>query len=235
MSKKIAIITGASRGIGFEAAKKFVDNHWQVINLSRTPCSLPEVKNYRLDCSQLDWFDKESTALQALVSSTSQIALIHNAGICFDNPIQKVTAEELKTTFSINVFAPVLLNQVYLPFMSPGSSILYVGSTLSEIAVKNTASYTASKHAIAGFMKATCQDLDNSGIHTCCICPGMTNTEMLQARAHHDQNLLHQFAQLQSFKRLIDPKEIAAMIYFAAENPVLNGAVIHCNLGQITG
>jgi 3-oxoacyl-[acyl-carrier protein] reductase len=64
--------------------------------------------------------------------------------------------------------------------MGPGSSVLYVGSTLSEKAVPGSFSYVVSKHAQLGMMRATCQDLMGTGIHTAMVCPGFTDTEMLR-------------------------------------------------------
>src|SRR5690606_638718 len=108
-----------------------------------------------------------------------------------------------------NVVAPSRLNQLVLPYLTPNSAIIYVGSTLSEKAVANSASYVTSKHAIAGLMKATCQDLAASGIHTACVCPGITDTDMLRQRAHHDPAILQQLAAIQTANRLVSPTEIA--------------------------
>jgi NAD(P)-dependent dehydrogenase (short-subunit alcohol dehydrogenase family) len=117
--------------------------------------------------------------------------------------------------------------------MAPGSSIIYIGSTLSEKAVANSYSYVTSKHAVVGMMRATCQDLANTGIHTVCVCPGFTDTEMLRTHVGEDADILKHIAALSTFNRLVTPEEIATAIQFAGQNPVLNGAVMHTNLGQI--
>ena len=125
------------------------------------------------------------------------------------------------------------LNRLVLPLMEPGSAILYVGSTLSVKAVANTCSYSASKHALAGLTRATCQDLAGSGIHTACVCPGFTETDMLRELAGHDAAALDGLAQHVTMGRLIDPAEIAETLYFCARQPVMNGAIVQANLGQI--
>ena len=162
-----------------------------------------------------------------------EISLVHNAGRMVNDSARDADTKILAGMLRLNVIAPHILNRCLITKMRPGSSIIYVGSTLSEKAVANTFSYVTSKHAMVGMMRATCQDLTGTGIHTTCICPGFTNTEMLRAHAGDNQEILNNIAGLSSFGRLIEPGEIADAIFFAAKNPVINGAVIHANLGQI--
>ena len=113
------------------------------------------------------------------------------------------------------------------------SSILYLGSTLSEKAVANSYSYSTLKHAVIGLMRATTQDLaPNRKIHSCCICPGFTKTKMLLEHIR-DTNILKEITKINSHNRLIEPKEISEFLYFCSQTPVINGAILHANLGQI--
>jgi len=63
--------------------------------------------------------------------------------------------------------------------------------------------------------------------------PGFTDTEMLRTHLGNDEALLAMIAGLNAFNRLIEPGEIAELIFWAHHNPVINGAVIHANLGQV--
>ena len=126
-----------------------------------------------------------------------------------------------------------MLNHALLPKMAEGSSIIYIGSTLSEKAVPNSYTYVSTKHAMIGMMRATCQDLAGTGIHTACICPGFTDTEMLRAHVGESDEVLAAIGSMSSYGRLIEPGEIARSIEFATANPVINGSIIHANLGQI--
>ena len=69
-------------------------------------------------------------------------------------------------------------------------SIIYIGSTLSEKGVANSCSYVTSKHAVVGLMRSTTQDLVGKGIHTACICPGFTDTEMLKNHVGGSKEIL---------------------------------------------
>ena len=231
--KKTVLITGASKGIGKACAELFLTHDWQVINMSRRPCALNDVHNIAVDFLQLEDLTAQQTHLEKYLQGNDQLALIHNAAYFNKDAIQDINADKLRQNLAVNVIAPMALNQIVLPFMKSGSAIVYIGSTLSEKAVANTASYTIAKHAVVGMMRSTCQDLADSGIHTCCICPGFTNTEMLRHHVQNNDEILNMLAQRVGANRLIDPMEIAGSIYYAATNPVINGAVIHANLGQI--
>ncbi len=227
------IITGASRGIGKAIAAAFLAAGWQVLNLSRHTCDLEQVKNIPLDLAAADWETALEPDLKNSLPTTSRICLVHNAATLYKDRVNSITAEQLRQVLEVNVVAPARLNRLILPYMQAGSSIIYIGSTLSEKAVSNAFSYVTSKHAIAGMMKATCQDVAGSGIHTACICPGFTDTPMLRKHLNQDEQTLVQIQEMTAFKRLVQPVEIAKMVLFCADQPVINGAVIHANLGQI--
>lgn len=136
-------------------------------------------------------------------------------------------------SIEVNLIAPAILNRLLIPKMLKGSSIIYIGSTLSEKAVKNAASYVITKHALLGMMKATTQDLAGKNIHTICICPGFTDTKMLKTHIQENQQKIDHIFSKVCFNKLIEPEEIAKLIFYCANNPLLNGATIHANYGQI--
>ena len=225
------VITGASAGIGAATAELFQNNGFDIVNLSRKPCSVAGVTNIPCDLAPPDFLQKIQNDLLNALGDSAQIALIHNAALLINDNIASTDSEQLRRVLEINVVAASSLNQLLIPRMGAGSSVLYVGSTLGEKAVPNSFTYATSKHAVIGMMRATCQDLAGSGVHTVCINPGFTNTEML--REHVPADVMPQIAAMSAFERLIEPEEIATALLFAAQNPVLNGAAINANLGQI--
>ena len=225
------VITGASAGIGTATAELFQKNGFDVVNLSRRPCPLSGVKNIACDLSQPDFIPGIQSELSDALEGSKQIALIHNAALLINDNIASTDSAQLRRVLEINIVAASSLNQLLIPRMGEGSSIIYVGSTLGEKAVPNSFTYATSKHAVIGMMRATCQDLAGSGIHTACINPGFTNTEML--RDHVPADVMPQIAAMSAFERLIEPEEIATALLFAVQNPVINGAAINANLGQI--
>ncbi len=173
-----------------------------------------------------------AATLEQAVAGCSEVALVHNASQMRKDSADDCASDSLRQVMQTNVIAVNSLNQRLLPLLPGTSSVLYVGSTLAEKAVPGAFSYVVSKHAQLGMMRATCQDLMGSGIHTAMICPGFTDTEMLRAHLGNDPDVAAAVASMNSFNRLIEPEEIAELIRWAHHNPVINGAVLHANLGQ---
>lgn len=227
------IITGASKGIGHAAASAFIDAGWHVINLSRTTCDVEGVDSLTVDLTHSDLSAQLQQKLLPRIQKVNKICLVHNAALYAGGNIKHIDLAEYEKSLRINLVAPLVLNQLLLPMMSAGSSILYIGSTLSEKAVANAAPYVIAKHGVIGMMRSTCQDLDNTGIHTAAICPGFTDTEMLRSHLDSNPEILKAITSNICARRLIKPEEIASLIHYCAENPVINGSILHANLGQV--
>ena len=236
------VITGGSTGIGAATAHRFIGAGWRVISLARRPCPVDHVVSIAVDFTIAGWqqliVDKVLPRLDGGI-----VSLVHNAALLEKDSAFELEAERLRHILEINVVTPAMLNRLLRPKLVPGSSILFVGSTLSEKAVANTASYVTSKHALVGLMRATCQDAGGSGIHTVCVCPGFVDTEMLRAHLAGPATIgttpvdvdaiVQALGGMSGHGRLIKPDEIARLLLVCAEQPVLDGAVLHANLGQI--
>lgn len=228
----LLIVTGASSGIGRAVATRFLVEGYAVLNLSRRPCPERGVENIACDLAEPGAADGLGPALTPWLEGADRVCLVHNASVMHRDRIDALESDHLRSVLELNLVAANALNRLVIPHMTPGSSLIYIGSTLAEKAVPGVASYVIAKHALAGMMRATCQDLAGRGIHTCMICPGFTDTEQLRRLVGDDVATLAAIASLSAFDRLIEPEEIAETVAFAAHSPVLNGALIHANLGQ---
>lgn len=227
------IITGGSRGIGKATIATFIKQGWKIINISRTNCEILGVKNINIDLADEHWANDFAQSLSDEVKNADRICLVHNAAIFKRDNVATLDESDFRSVLQINLISPVTLNKIFLPHMKPNSSIVYIGTTLAEQAIANRASYVITKHALIGLMRSTCQDLVGRDISTCCVCPGFVNTEMLTNQVDA-ATLQHLIQEKVTAGRLIEPEEISDLIYFCANNPVINGSVIHANLGQIT-
>ncbi len=228
---KCLIITGASAGIGLHTAQRFLSEGYTVVNLSRRRCPMDAVSQINCDLSSPGFLETISSQLTPMLQEAEQIVLIHNAAKMENDTAVETPSNAFREVLEVNLVAQNSLNYYVIPFMKPGSSVLYVGSTLSEKAVPGSYSYVVTKHASIGMMRATTQDLAGRGIHTARICPGFTDTEML--RAHVPEEAMEAVRGMSAYDRLIDPDEIAECLFWASANPVINGSVMHANLGQI--
>ncbi len=228
---KCLLITGASTGIGLHTAQRFVAEGYSVVNLSRRRCPLDSVNHINCDLSSSGFLENISPQLTPLLQQAEKIILVHNAAKMNNDSAVETPSNLFREAIEVNLVAPNSLNYYTIPFMQNGSAILYVGSTLAEKAVPGAYSYVVSKHAMIGMMRSTCQDLAGRNIHTACICPGFTDTEML--REHVADEAMEEVQAMSAYNRLIDPDEIAECLHWAANHPVINGSVIHANLGQI--
>ncbi len=232
----LAILTGASSGIGAAAAEQFIDQGYSVINISRRDCPVPGVETLHTDladtASLTGTCDTLTARLQAQ-NGAAPVCLVHNASLMLKDRCDTTEDSALIEAISVNVLSINTLNRSLLTAMPQGSSVLYVGSTLSEKAVAGAFSYIVSKHAQLGMMRATCQDLMGRGIHTALICPGFTDTSMLRQHVGNDEGVLESLGAMNSFGRLVSPIEIAELILWVHQHPVVNGSVMHGNLGQI--
>ncbi len=229
--KKVLVITGGSSGIGYAAAEIFQSNNYEIINISRSEIPLKNAIHISADLSKQNLEQTLPEELQNNLSGADQVCLIHNACNMRSDNVENADSSSLREVFEVNLVAPLIINRIVIPYMKKGSSILYVGSTLSEKAVPQMASYVSSKHGMIGLMRSTCQDLHGRFIHTACICPGATDTEMLNEYTQGNEEALKMMAEKLSENRLITSPEIAETLYFCSQNSVINGALVHANLG----
>lgn len=231
-AEDLAVVTGASAGIGRAIAERFLRSGHRVLSLARRPCPVDGIESVLVDLGADSGVAAAIAAVRERAPAPTRIHLIHNAAMMASDSAGAVDPAAFARTLRLNVQTPAELGAGVLPAMAAGSSIVFIGSTLSEQGVAGRLSYVASKHAVVGLLRATVQDLFGRGIHCACVCPGFTDTEMLRPLLEQNPSAAAAIRGMVSFGRLLDPAEIAEVVAFAAANPALNGAILHANLGQ---
>lgn len=233
MSEPIVIVTGASAGIGLAIAERFASLGHRVISLARRRCPVDVVENLLIDLAGQDVVPRLLPDLLAkLPAGQSVIHLIHNAAALPHDSALELDGAVLERTLRLNAVTPALLDAALIPRMAHGSSIIFVGSTLSEKGVPQRLSYVTGKHAMLGLMRATVQDVWGKGINTVCVAPGFVDTGMLRPVLEADPMFEREVLDMVSFGRLLEPDEVAEIVEFATRTPAFNGALINANLGQ---
>lgn len=226
------VVTGASVGIGRAVAARARADGRRVINLSRRPCPVAGVEDVAVDLADGAAVAEAIARVRGLLGPTpGRVHLVHNAGVAPDDAVTRFDVRACERAMRINVISPAELTAGLVPVCAPGSSVIFIGSTLSEKGVPGRFTYCASKHALVGLMRAAVQDLFGRGIHTVCVCPGFVDTEMVEG-LHARPEVMRAVLGMISFGRLLAPEEIADIVVYAFGQPALNGAIVHANLGQ---
>lgn len=182
---KNIIITGTSRGIGFELALQFANSGHQVLALSRkTPKELIEHEN--ITCLSIDISNPEELhQVEQFVNSTWKkvSVLIHNAGSLLHKPFTKISAEEFQSIYKVNVFAVAELTKICIPFMEKGSHVVTIssmGGIQGSMKFAGLAAYSSSKGAVITLSELLAEEYKDQGIAFNVLALGAVNTEMLQ-------------------------------------------------------
>ena len=227
------IVTGASAGIGLAVAERYASLGHRVISLSRRRCPVDIVHSLLIDLAGSDVVPELLPQLLPLLpADKGEIHVIHNAAALPHDDAMNIQSGVLERNLRLNVVTPALLNAAIIPVMARGSSIVFVGSTLSLKGAPGRLSYATGKHAMLGLMRSTVQDLWGRGINCLCVAPGFVDTGMLRPVLESDPMLEREVLDMVSFGRLIEPDEIAEIIEFVARTPAFNGSVLSANLGQ---
>ena len=182
---KNIIITGTSRGIGFELALQFANSGHQVLALSRkTPKELIEHEN--ITCLSIDISNPEELhQVEQFVNSTWKkvSVLIHNAGSLLHKPFTKISAEEFQSIYKVNVFAVAELTKICIPFMEKGSHVVTIssmGGIQGSMKFAGLAAYSSSKGAVITLSELLAEEYKDQCIAFNVLALGAVNTEMLQ-------------------------------------------------------
>lgn len=180
--KRVAMISGASRGIGLAVAQALVDAGWAVSLGLRRPedCPLagPNVLACRFDAERPE---TEAEWLRATTERFGRLdGLVHNAGIMLKIPVLQATDADFARIFEINVRSPMRLTSLAWPWLEKGPGRIVILSSLSGKRIKSEGSglYGMSKFALTGLAHALRQSGRASGVRTTAICPSFVATDM---------------------------------------------------------
>ena len=185
------LITGASRGIGRATAIACATRGVELGLLGRPSAQQRETADLCLKsgASRVLDLSADATNAEQLQRAASEFlsaygppdALIHNAGIAGRTSVEDTTLASWTEHVQVNLTAAFVLTRALLPAMRERNSghIVFVGSISSTLGTANLSAYCATKWGIVGFMKSLAEELSDSGLMTCAVLPGSTDTRML--------------------------------------------------------
>lgn len=181
---KNIIVTGTSRGIGYELALQFANAGNQVLAISRkTPKALLEHEN--VTCLSIDLANE--TALQEVESFLSSTwkkidAVVHNAGALLLKPFAETTQADFESIYKVNVFAVANLTRICLPYLQKGSHVVTIssiGGVRGSLKFAGLAAYSSSKGAVITLTELLAEEYKERGISFNVLALGSVQTEML--------------------------------------------------------
>jgi len=183
---KNIIITGTSRGIGFELAQIFAQNNYNVLALSRNsePLKNLNIKNITTISVDLS-IEKDLKKVTDFVSENwkSVDVLINNAGKLINKPFDKLSSVDFLEVYKVNVFAVAELTRQIIPFLTKGSHVVNVssiGGVQGSLKFPGLAAYSSSKGALLTLTELLAEEYKEQQISFNALALGAVQTEMLE-------------------------------------------------------
>ncbi|WP_108869575.1 SDR family NAD(P)-dependent oxidoreductase [Aquimarina aquimarini] len=231
LNKKLAVVTGGTRGIGKAISLALLEAGARVIITGTTQKKEETIKqefdSENIEYYQSDFGDEKSLQgfLEYLRSLKKIDILVNNAGINKLNLVSDISLSEYNDVLDINLKAPFLITQEVSQLMinNKGGKIVNITSIWSSVSRKERAMYSMSKWGLAGFSKSTAIDLAEHNILVNSVAPGFTLTELTeQTNTKEELRILEDKIPM---RRLADPKEIANLVLFLSSelNTYLTG------------
>ena len=240
--KKVALITGASRGIGKAIAKKFAENNYNLII------------NYMAEDTDFDELRKEFKGAEVLfvksdVSVYKQCedlvnqgiekfgridVLVNNAGITRDNLLMRMKEEDFDSVINVNLKGTFNMTKAVVPYMMKkrNGKIVNLASVVGISGNAGQANYAASKAGIIGFTKSIAKELASRNIYANAVAPGFIATDMTAVLPDNVKETINNQIPL---KRIGSAKEVAELIYFLGSDlsSYITGQVINIDGGML--
>jgi NAD(P)-dependent dehydrogenase (short-subunit alcohol dehydrogenase family) len=247
LQDKVAIITGAGRGIGLAGAQAFVREGAKVVIAEIDPelgtraeaalrAAGGEATFVRTDCGDAA---QVQALIEAAVARYGALHVLYNNASIFtrqDGPVTELAESEWERILRVNLWSVFLCTKYALPriIASGGGAVINTGSSASVMGIPGCDAYTATKGATVSLTRSLAVEYGPQGVRVNCICPAGIETEMVKASNLDNPDFDAQFFFARApLRRFGQPEEVANLAVFLAsdESSYLNGAIVRADGG----
>ena len=232
---KVALVTGASRGIGQAISLQLKDDGYRVLGTATTSSGIKSLKDKGIEGLELDLNSPNSkeTFWQEIESREVNISiLINNAGITRDNIVLRMSDNEWQDIMNVNLNGTFYLTKKILKMMLKlkWGRVINITSTSASIGNKGQSNYSAAKAGVEAFTKSLAREVGKRNITINSIAPGFISTDMTEQNdAVNSQDLINEIP----LGRFGKPEEVAHLASFlcSEEASYITGQILHINGG----
>lgn len=215
LAGRLALVTGASRGIGAAAARALAEAGARVVRVSRTLPGYPEELYLDLRCDLTDQAEVEDLATRVLGAQGVPRVVVNNAGGFLLQPLERTTTAQFDEQIALNLRGSFLLARAFLPAMrqAGGGCFISIGSVADHTAFPENAAYAASKYGLRGLHETLAQEYRGTGVRLTLVSPGATDTSIWDPfDPEHRPGFPPRAA-------MLSPEDVADAVLFAATRP----------------
>jgi 3-oxoacyl-[acyl-carrier protein] reductase len=231
---KVAIITGATSGIGLATARVLKREGWSLSLVGRkTEAIEEEFKEDLIIKADISDPQVAEDIVKRTVEKFGRLdALINNAGQTLDKPLLRITAEDLENHLRTNLFSAFLLSKSALRYFKDGGVIVNVSSVVGIIGNSWQTAYSASKAGLIAFTKSLAKEMGSRGIRVVAVAPGFIETPMTEGLP---EQVKKKYLENIPLRRFGKPEEVAEVIAFLVSDKAsyISGQVIVVDGGLI--
>lgn len=240
MSRKIILVTGASRGIGRAIAEQFASEGHFVIGTATSERGTEAIEEYLsesggigrvLDVCDDAAIDKLFEEIDSVYGSVN--VLVNNAGITKDGLLMRMKDDDWASVLDTNLTAIYRMSRRAVRGMMKARSgrIINITSVVGQMGNAGQTNYAASKAGVEGFTRALAREIGSRGVTVNCVAPGFVETDMTEEL---DERLVSSMLDAVPLGRMAQPEEIAAAVSFLASDGAsyITGEVLAVNGGM---
>jgi NAD(P)-dependent dehydrogenase (short-subunit alcohol dehydrogenase family) len=215
LAGRLALVTGASRGIGAAAARALAGAGARVVRVARTVSRHRDERNLDVSCDLTDERQVEALAASVIGAEGVPAVVVNSAGGFLLQPLERTTAADFDAQITLNLRGAFLLARAFLPTMrdAGGGSFISVGSVADHTGFPENAAYAASKYGLRGLHETLAVEYRGTGVRLTLVSPGATDTTIWDPFAPERR------PGFPSRAAMLRPEDVADAILFAATRP----------------